>query len=100
EWEYMHQHTILGERILNAAPALRPVARLVRLSHERWDGTGYPDRLQGTEIPLGARIVAVCDAYEAMTAHRPYRRAVDHRTACLELRAKAGTQFDPRVVDA
>ena len=73
EWEFMRQHTILGERILNAAAALRPVAQLVRSSHERWDGTGYPDRLQGEETPLGSRIIAVCDAYEAMTADRAYR---------------------------
>ena len=100
EWDYMRQHTVLGERILNAAPALRPVARLVRASHERWDGSGYPDRLKGDDIPLGARIVAVCDAYHAMTADRPYRRALPRDEACAELRAGAGRQFDPRVVDA
>jgi len=100
EWEFIHQHTILGERILHGAPALRPVARLVRASHERWDGTGYPDGLRGDQIPLGARIVSVCDAYEAMTANRTYRTAVSHDTACQELRTAAGTQFDPTVVDA
>jgi diguanylate cyclase (GGDEF)-like protein len=100
EWELMHQHTIVGERILNAAPALRPVAKLVRASHERWDGTGYPDGLRGEEIPRGARIVAVCDAYEAMTADRAYRRALSHEAACAELHASAGTQFDPEAVAA
>jgi diguanylate cyclase (GGDEF)-like protein len=100
EWEFMYQHTILGERILNAAPALRPVARLVRSSHERWDGTGYPDRLAGEAIPLGARIVAVCDAYEAMTADRPYRKAFSAHAARQELSAGAGSQFDPAVVAA
>jgi diguanylate cyclase (GGDEF)-like protein len=100
EWEFIHQHTILGERILHGAPALRPVARLVRASHERWDGTGYPDRLIGEEIPLGARIVSVCDAYEAMTATRSYRGAVPHEVACQELRRSGGTQFDPAVVEA
>jgi diguanylate cyclase (GGDEF)-like protein len=100
EWEFIHQHTILGERILHGAPALRPVARLVRASHERWDGTGYPDGLRGEQIPLGARIVAVCDAYEAMTANRTYRTAIPHDHACHELRTAAGTQFDPTVVDA
>jgi HD-GYP domain-containing protein (c-di-GMP phosphodiesterase class II) len=100
EWEFIHQHTILGERILHGAPALRPVARLVRASHERWDGSGYPDGLRGEEIPLGARIVAVCDAYEAMTANRTYRAAVSHEVACRELVRSAGTQFDPEVVDA
>ena len=100
EWEFIYQHTILGERILHGAPALRPVARLVRASHERWDGTGYPDRLRGEEIPLGARIVSVCDAYEAMTADRSYRDAVPHEVACEELLRSSGTQFDPAAVEA
>jgi diguanylate cyclase (GGDEF)-like protein len=100
EWEFMHQHTVLSERILNAAPALRPVARLVRSHHERWDGTGYPDRLAGEDIPLGARIIAVCDAYEAMTADRPYRKALSEHAAREQLSANAGTQFDPAVVAA
>src|SRR3954454_2643904 len=94
EWEFMRQHTILGERILNAAPALRPVARLVRSSHERWDGTGYPDGLRGDAIPLGSRIVAACDAYEAMTADRSYSPSLSPAEAAEELRAGAGTQFD------
>jgi diguanylate cyclase (GGDEF)-like protein len=100
EWEFMRQHTILGERILSAAPALRPVARLVRSSHERWDGTGYPDGLAGTAIPRGSRVIAVCDAFGAMTADRPYRRARSSEAACDELRASVGTQFDPDVVEA
>jgi diguanylate cyclase (GGDEF)-like protein len=100
EWEFMYQHTILGERILSAAAALRPVARLVRSSHERWDGSGYPDGLRGAQIPRGSRIVAVCDAYEAMTADRAYRGALSHEAACRELRAMAGTQFDPEIVEA
>ncbi|HUA03233.1 MAG TPA: diguanylate cyclase [Solirubrobacteraceae bacterium] len=100
EWEFIRNHTILGERILQGAPALRPIARLVRASHERWDGTGYPDRLRGDEIPLGARIVSVCDAYEAMTTDRTYRPAVSPEIACQELRHCAGGQFDPAVVDA
>jgi two-component system cell cycle response regulator len=100
EWEFMRQHTILGERILNAAPALRPVARLVRSTHERWDGHGYPDRLAGAQIPFGARIVAVCDAYQAMTADRTYRAAPGHAHARRELRANAGSQFDPTVITA
>ncbi len=99
EWEFMRQHTLLGERILSAAPSLRPVARLVRSSQERWDGTGYPDGLAGTAIPRGSRIIAVCDAYEAMTADRPYRGARSSEDACAELRASAGTQFDAEVVD-
>jgi two-component system cell cycle response regulator len=100
EWELMHQHTILGERILNAAPALRPVARIVRSTHERWDGAGYPDGLRGAKIPLAARVVAVADAYDAMTTARTYSPAMGHEAACQELRDMAGSQFDPAVVDA
>jgi diguanylate cyclase (GGDEF)-like protein len=100
EWALMRQHTIIGERILLAAPALKPVAALVRASHERWDGTGYPDRLAGDAIPLGARIVAVCDAYDAMTSDRTYRAAMSASEAITELRHCAGSQFDPAVVDA
>jgi diguanylate cyclase (GGDEF)-like protein len=100
EWEFIRQHTVLGERILYGAPALRPIAALVRASHERWDGSGYPDRLRGDEIPLGARIVSVCDAYEAMTADRSYRQAMGHENACQELWRSAGSQFDPSVVEA
>ena len=100
EWRFMKEHAAIGERILSAAPALRPVARLVRSSHERWDGTGYPDALAGERIPLGARIVAVCDAFEAMTSDRCYRRARTPEAALAELRAHAGTQFDPAVVAA
>jgi two-component system cell cycle response regulator len=100
EWALMRQHTIIGERILLAAPALKPVAALVRASHERWDGTGYPDRLAGEAIPLGARIVAVCDAYDAMTSDRTYRASITATEAIAELRRCAGSQFDPAVVDA
>jgi diguanylate cyclase (GGDEF)-like protein len=100
EWEYMRQHTIVGERLLSTSPAMRPVATLVRASHERWDGSGYPDALAADNIPLGSRIVAVCDAYGAMISERPYRPALSHEDACRELRAGAGTQFDPTVVEA
>ncbi len=100
EWQFMHRHTILGERILMAASALRPVARLVRSSHERFDGGGYPDGLKGEEIPLGARIIFVCDAYDAMTSNRAYSRAIAPAQALRELQACAGTQFDAKVVEA
>lgn len=100
EWEFMRQHTIVGERLLSASPALRPVALLVRATHERWDGSGYPDGRAAESIPLGSRIVAVCDAYGAMISERPYRAALSHEEACRQLQAGAGTQFDPAVVDA
>jgi diguanylate cyclase (GGDEF)-like protein len=100
EWEFMRRHTIIGERILAAAPALAAVAELVRWSHERADGTGYPDNLTREQIPLGARIVAVCDAYDAMISERPYRTAMSSDDARAELRRGAGAQFDPLVVEA
>ena len=100
EWAFMRRHTIIGERILAAAPALIPVATLVRSSHERWDGTGYPDLLAGEEIPLGARVVAVCDAFDAMVSARPYRTSLSVDEAIAELHRCAGAQFDQRVVDA
>ncbi len=98
EWGFVRQHTIVGERILSAAPALVPVAKLVRSSHERYDGTGYPDGLVGDEIPLGARIISVCDAYHAMTSARPYERALPRDEALRELSRCAGEQFDATVV--
>ena len=100
EWEFMRRHTIIGERILAAAPALLDVARLVRSSHERYDGDGYPDRLAGDEIPLGSRVIAVCDAWDAMVTDRPYRRAMSRAEALAELERCAGDQFDPEVVRA
>jgi two-component system cell cycle response regulator len=100
EWRFIARHTIIGERILGAAIALRPVAAIVRSSHEHYDGNGYPDGLRGLEIPLGARIVLVCDAYDAMTSDRPYQAALSHEEALAELRRWAGTQFDPDVVAA
>jgi diguanylate cyclase (GGDEF)-like protein len=100
EWEFMHKHTVIGERIISSAPALVPVARLVRFSHERWDGEGYPDGLEGEQIPIGSRIVAVCDAYQAMRSERPYSVAMRPPRALEELSNCAGTQFDPQIVEA
>jgi HD-GYP domain-containing protein (c-di-GMP phosphodiesterase class II) len=99
EFGFIRQHTIVGERILAAAPALASVAKIVRASHERWDGSGYPDGLTGEEIPLAARIVLVCDAYHAMTAERPYQPPVPVADALAELRRCAGTHFDPKVIE-
>jgi len=100
EWTFMLRHTIAGERILANAPALIPVARIVRSSNERWDGTGYPDGLAGESIPLGSRIVFVCDAFDAMTSDRPYYPARGAEEAIAELERGSGTQFDPGVVEA
>ena len=100
EWAFIRRHTLIGERIIGAAPALSHAASIVRSSHERWDGAGYPDRLAGQRIPLGSRIVAVADAFDAMTGERPYTDARPARAALDELRRCAGTQFDPVVVEA
>jgi diguanylate cyclase (GGDEF)-like protein len=95
----MLRHPRIGERIVRAAPALARTADLIRASHERYDGLGYPDRLPGTAIPLGARIIAVCDAYVKMVTEQPYERALAPADALAELRRGAGTQFDPTVVE-
>jgi len=93
-------HTVIGERILAASPPLRPVARIVRAHHERWDGTGYPDGLVGDQCPIEARIVAVCDAFSALTSARPDRDARTPSEALEEIRKLSATQFDPNVVHA
>jgi diguanylate cyclase (GGDEF)-like protein len=100
ELAFIRRHTVIGERILRAAPALTRAATLVRSSHERMDGKGYPDGLSGTEIPLGSRIIAACDAYDAMVSERAYGVALSMEEAISELRRMAGSQFDPAIVDA
>jgi diguanylate cyclase (GGDEF)-like protein/PAS domain S-box-containing protein len=100
EWAFMRRHTLIGESVLSAAPSLRRAARIVRSSHERYDGGGYPDGLSGDRIPLGSRIVFVCDAFDAMIADRPYGTARSIDAALAELADCAGTQFDPAVVEA
>lgn len=100
EWALMRQHTVAGERIIASSDALADVAPLVRYSHERWDGAGYPDGIAGENIPQGARIITVCDSYHAMTSDRTYRQAMSPEVALAELRAGAGSQFDPTVVGA
>lgn len=100
EWAFIREHTLIGERILGAAPGWLGVGAVVRATHECWDGTGYPDGLAGDAIPLAARIIAVCDAFSAMTSPRPYRLPIARAQALEELQAQAGTQFDPDVVAA
>ncbi|MGD9734044.1 MAG: HD-GYP domain-containing protein [Solirubrobacterales bacterium] len=100
EWEEMERHTMIGEQILAPLDFMRPALPIVRHEHERWDGRGYPDRLAGEAIPLGARIILACDAFHAMTSDRPYRAALPRSEAGERLRTGAGSQFDPVVVDA
>jgi diguanylate cyclase (GGDEF)-like protein len=100
EWKVMAEHPVLGERILLRTPQLEHLAPIVRHEHERWDGGGYPDGLAGNAIPVASRIILACDAYNAMITTRPYRVAMSEADAVAELRAKAGTQFDPTVVHA
>jgi diguanylate cyclase (GGDEF)-like protein len=100
EWVLMREHPVIGERILRPLPGLSEVATAVRHEHERWDGRGYPDGVSGEDIPLASRIVLTCDAYNALVSDRPYRKRLSDATAVAELRRCAGTQFDPRVVDA
>jgi putative nucleotidyltransferase with HDIG domain len=101
EWALMRTHTIEGQRMLDRIGGfMGEVGRIVRSHHERWDGGGYPDGLAGEAIPLEARIITVCDAYNAMTTDRSYRSAMTPAAAAAELRAGSGMQFDPRVVDA
>lgn len=101
EWAVVRQHTIEGQRMLNRVGGFMcQVGAIVRAHHERWDGSGYPDGIAGEAIPLEARIVACCDAWNAMTTTRSYRTALSEDVATHELRANAGTQFDPAVVTA
>jgi HD-GYP domain-containing protein (c-di-GMP phosphodiesterase class II) len=92
------RHPVWGAELLERIAGLEPVATVVRFHHERWDGTGYPDGLRGDRIPIASRIIAVCDAYEAMTSRRTYRAALPPAASASELCAGAGTQFDPAVV--
>jgi hypothetical protein len=98
EWVTMRQHPLIGEHMLKNIGFVQAALPIIRHHHERWDGAGYPDRLKGEEIPIGARIVAICDAFDAMTTDRPYRKAMSFQAACDELIANAGTQFDPTCV--
>jgi putative two-component system response regulator len=99
EYHVMQQHTVIGERIVQPLRLAASVGPIVRHHHERWDGRGYPDGLSGDAIPLGARIVAVADAFDAMTTQRPYNRAFSFDEAIERLLAGAGSYWDPRVVE-
>ena len=96
----MRRHSELGYEILKGIDFLRVAAEIVWAHHERYDGKGYPRGLAGEEIPLGARVFGVVDAYDAMTSRRPYRQAMSREQTCIEIASNAGTQFDPQVVDA
>jgi HD-GYP domain-containing protein (c-di-GMP phosphodiesterase class II) len=100
EWRIVSEHPKIGQVILEQAGALRDAATIVLHHHEWYDGRGYPHGLSGEEIPVGARIVAIADAYEAMVAGRPYREAITHEEAIKELRRHGGMQFDPQLVEA
>ena len=101
ERRLMETHTVLGEQVLGGVAFLQGEGmRIVRSHHERWDGGGYPDGLEGTDIPLSARVFAVADALDAMTSNRPYRQARPWKSAGEEILAESGRQFDPRVVEA
>ncbi len=100
EWAVIREHTVIGERMLRAVPEMGAVANMVRHSHERWDGTGYPDGLAGEEIPLASRIILCADAFHAIRSDRPYRPGRTADEALTEVRRYAGEQFDPRVVEA
>ena len=97
EFDKVKQHPLISEKILGPIGALQGSMKTIRHHHERYDGTGYPDGLKGNNIPLGARILAVCDSYDAMISERPYRRAMDFKKALNEIRKNSGFQFDPRI---
>lgn len=99
EWIIMKKHPEIGYRIAMSAPELAPIAELILSHHERWDGKGYPNGLRESEILLGARIIAITDAYDAMTSDRPYRKAMTTQAAIEQLKQNSGTQFDPQIIE-
>ena len=100
EWKIMRTHPIASQRIVQEIPDLHHLGAILRAEHERWDGTGYPDGLAGQAIPMASRITLVCDAYHAMTSHRPYRKALTAKAARQQIASAAGTQFCPTCAQA
>lgn len=100
EFEMVKSHTIIGSEVVEQVSFLRDISPIIRHHHEHWDGSGYPDGLKGEQIPLGARLIAVCTAYDAMVHDKPYRPAMDEEEAIRAIRAGAGSKYDPAVVDA
>ena len=99
EWNLMREHPAIGSRILGQVRALGSIVGLVRHHHEWYNGSGYPDHISGADIPLGARILSICDAYDAMVTKRTYRESLGHEEAVRRLQAGKSTQFDPGLVD-
>ena len=100
EYEIVQQHAAMGAQILSGIENGASLARIVRHHHENWDGTGYPDRLRREAIPIGARILAVVDCYDALTSHRPYRQPLEHAEAMAMIVVRRGKMYDPAIVDA
>jgi two-component system, cell cycle response regulator len=98
EYDLMREHPLIGQNLIERKRELLPIGSLIRSTHEHWDGSGYPDGLNGAAIPLPARIVAICDAFDAMTKPRPYSSSLSITTALTEIQRCAGTQFDPGAV--
>jgi putative nucleotidyltransferase with HDIG domain len=99
EYEQVKQHPVIGADILSAVPFPGPLALIVRHHHENWDGTGYPDRLRGEAIPVGARVLAIVDCYDALTSQRPYRRELPHEDAAAMILERRGSMYEPALVD-
>ena len=100
EYEQVKEHAVVGADILSAIPFVGPLALIVRHHHENWDGSGYPDGLQGLDIPVGARVLSIVDCYDALTSDRPYRRALSHGSAIAMIHERSGSMYDPDLVDA
>jgi putative nucleotidyltransferase with HDIG domain len=100
EYAQVKQHAVIGADILSAVPFAGPLALIVRHHHENWDGTGYPDGLRGDAIPLGARVLAIVDCYDALTSDRPYRRSLPHERALAMILERRGTMYEPEIADA